>query len=223
MNRLNIFKLEDGIIVIDKVELRADPEFRPILERLLKIPGDHDGKKKFGNFKLLHYIKLVADMFSWINQSGYNDKEIHAQAVKESGLDDKYKPDAGIIAAINKYRKIQEDMYPSLGTLTVALRGLRTTRKILDRMTSNMESKLELLDKKKAEAEARGETMNIADEQIIIDQLIKQIEDLNKMSITIPKTLDALEKIEDRLKRESAGDTVARGGKSIGNRADPKS
>lgn len=219
---MGLFRIENDILVIDKNETRATSEFRTILERDKGSKGDVDGRKKYRAFKEFYYIYLIADFESYINLGGYNDKEKHKLAVAESGLEDDFKPDAEIKAAITKYSKIQLDMLPALSTLSTILKGLKVADKISQSIIDNMENVMEAQAIKKQAAIGTGEPLSAGDDLVIAQNLVGQLNQLMEISTKIPKTIETLEKIEDRLAKAKSGVSLGRGGKEIGNRADPK-
>lgn len=220
-SNISLYKFESGVVNIDNDYIMNIPEFKIINRRLIKSLGDADGRKKFENEKHLMYIEMVANLFSYPNQGGYTEKEIHKAACTEAGLDISFKPDKEILAAIDKFREIQLACLPTLESVNTSIRGLRLSTVITKTIIGNIEKKLEKYNQTVEETLSRNETPNIADEQILIDSFIDQLEKMNKIAITIPKTQEVLEKLEEKLLKESKGAVAGRGGKSIGNRADP--
>ena len=220
MNPADIFKVEGHLLVLDQEYIRGIPEYKVILQRKITDKGDADGRKKLEHWKLFMYIKMMADKFVYC--SPYSDKDKHEAACKESGLDLKYKPDDEVKAAIEKFKEIQIALLPVLELIDTVLASLRIANKTCKLLTSNMQKSIEAYEEKVAIAESTGETSNIADSMILVNGLIEQLDKVNKIAINIPKLQSNLEDLRDRLLKQSAGDTVARGGQSIGNRADPK-
>lgn len=223
MRKSDIFIVDDNHqLVFDKEYLRGIPEFKTLLERKMTKEGDFDGRKKLMHWQVFMYIKIVADRFSYPNQGGYNDDEVHKAAIKESKLDPGFKPDKDVLAAIEKFREIQDILLPTLSTISTVLKGIRSADVIAQILLKSINDQIKLYEKKIEDAAQKGESINLADQVLIVDGLIKQLNSVQKMAETIPKTQDTLEKLEERLKKETAGDVVGRGGRTIGNRADPK-
>lgn len=219
---MGLFRLENQLLVIDKDEVRAIPEFRVILERDKGSKGDVDGRKKYRAFKEFMYIYFIADYESWTNKGGYNDKEKHNFAVVDADLEPTFKPDAEIKAAIAKYSQTQLAMLPALSTLSTMVKGLKIADKISQNIIENIELSMEAHKEKKRKAAENNEPLNAGDDLVLTQALVNQLEQLMDISNKIPKTIDTLEKIEDRLAKDKSGASVGRGGKEIGNRADPK-
>lgn len=219
---MGLFRLENDMLVIDKDETRAIPEFRAILERDKGSKGDNDGRKKFRAFKEFYYIYLISDLESWINKAGLNDKEKHKNAIKDCGLEETFKPDDEIKAAIAKYQEVQLATLPALSTLSTILKGLKVADKISQSIIENMETVMENHKIKKQASIGEGNPLSAGDDLVVAQNLVSQLNQLMEISIKIPKTIETLEKIEDRLAKDKSGVTLGRGGKEIGNRADPK-
>lgn len=217
---MGLFRLENGLLTIDKDEVRAIPEFKTILERDRGSKGDADGRKKFKAFKEFLYIYWMADLESWIGRGGYTEKEKHKLAVKESELEEDWKADEAIRIAIAKYSSTQLAMLPALDTLNSILTGLRTVDKVSKSIINNIDATIEQHDKAKEAAIKNGEPMKIGDDLVITTNLVAQLKQLLDISNKIPTTIKVLQEIEDRLAKEKSGINLGRGGKKIGNRAD---
>lgn len=216
---MGLFRVENGLLVIDKDEVRAIPEFKTILERDRGSKGDADGRKKFKAFKEFFYIYWMADFESWISRGGYSEKEKHKLAVKEALLEEDWKADIDIKLAIEKYSKTQLEMLPALGTLNTILTGLKAVDKVSKNIINNIDATIEFHEsnrKKKAES---GEPMNVGDDLIMATNLVAQLKQLLDISNKVPTTIKVLQEIEDRLAKEKSGANIGRGGKKIGNRA----
>lgn len=219
---MGFFRLENGILTIDKDEARAIPEFRIILERDKGSEGDNDGRKKRYAFKEFLYIYFVADFGSWIVRAGYNEKEIHKLAIKDSSLEENYKVDLVVKAAIEKYKATQLAMLPALSTLSTMLKGLKLADKVSQSIIDNIENLIDTHSERKQKAKEEGQPLNVGDDLMVAQNLVQQLNQLMEVSNKIPKTIETLEKIEDRLAKDKSGVSLGRGGKEIGNRADPK-
>lgn len=223
MKIADIFTVDGhGNLVLDKEYIRGIPEYKTILERKLPTEGDYDGRKKVANWQLFMYIKIVADRFTYPNMGGFEEKEVHEAAIKEAKLDAKYKPDKEILAAIDKFIQIQDDLLPTLKTVHNVRKGIKMSDKIAQQILLNMESQHELYFRRIKEAEDRGETVNEADQVLLVDKMLAQLTNIQKIAIKMPEIVDSLDALEERLTKETAGDKVARGGRKIGNRAIPK-
>lgn len=217
----DIFTLdEQGNLTIDKDYVRGLPEFKRILERDKGSEGDAQGRKKLRAFSEFMYIKLVGDMFSYLNTSGYSEKEIQKLAIKDSKLEADFKPDIDIIEGIKKYSEVQLLMFPALSTVKTSLRGLRMSDILAQKMINNMEKVMELHEARQTDPNAPP---NIADDLALITNLSSQLDTLINISVKLPKMIDTLESLEQKLATQKSGTQLGRGGRKLGNRAEPKS
>ena len=219
MARHDVFKIEDGLLVIDKDYIRGIPKFSKILQRDKGSEGDFDGRKKEYAFKEFYYIKMVADKFCYPAQAGLNEKETHICAIKEAQLPDTYKPDKEIKECIEKYKEIQDLTTPTLNTIHSLLQGLKVSNVICRNIIKNIESTIELMESDRQRCLENDQPVDLAKVLAMTTTLIQQLEQLNKIGNNIPKTIESLEKLEEKLSKEISGVNISRGGKEIGNRA----
>lgn len=222
MRREDLYTLEGQQLVLNKEYIRGIPQFKCILERPLSSKGDHDGRKKLQHWKIFMYIKITADLFSYPNQAGMNTKDLHKEACRASSLEDNYKPDEEVLAAIAEFRRIQLLMLPVLESISTTLKACRLSTTICNKIMEGMEGSIEVYNKKIENQQKAGEINNVADTILLVNGLIAQLEQVNKIGLSTPKVQETLERLDERLRKESSGETLARGGRKIGNRADPK-
>jgi len=219
---MGLFKVEGGLLVLDKEEIRAISCFRTVLERDKGSEGDHDGRKKYYAFKEFYYIYWVADLFSAGNKGGYSEKEIHKQAIKESRLDDNYKPDKLVKECISYYREEQLSSLPTLAALSNLIKGIRLSEQISQKMINNIQVIIDTGEERRLKQLENNEPIDIAQESIEAQGLIGLLEQLTKIANTIPKTLNTLKDLQEQVTKEQSGSQFVRGGHKKGNRADPK-
>lgn len=212
-----LFKLENNILVIDRDEVRGFKEFRRILERDKGSDGDADGRKKYRAFKEFYYIYYIADYRSTGNLSGDNEKNLHLQGVKYAELEEGFKPDADIKEAIRLYKEIQELEAPSNTLVLKLIKGVKLSEQVVANMILGIEKVLEMNQKELME----NEIPNIAAILGNNTALETQLKSLTSLAIAFPKTLTTLEETRAKLYKEEANNRKARGGREIGNRADP--
>lgn len=217
----DVFTVENDVLVIHKDYVRGIPEFKAILERDKGSKSDADGRKKFRAWKEFMYLYIRASLFSYPNKGGYSEKDCHIAAVKESELEANYKPDAEMKAAIEKYKAIHKDILPTLNTIATILRGLRLADMIAKGIVENIEETIELVNKKKATKE-HDAPVDLLQDIATTSNLISQLDQVLAIGNKLPKTIETLESLENRLKKEVEGQNIARGGHEVGNRADPK-
>lgn len=227
----DIFAVENDILVINKDYCRGLTEYKVILERDRGSDGDSQGRKKIMAFKELLYVKLLGDAFTYINQGGYSEKESHNFACKDARLPNEWKPDEAVKAAIGKYKEMQEMSMPTLSAVKTTRRGLKLSETIAKTIIKNIENTIELYESKINETttfeviggtgEKKQEPVNVLNETAIVNALLTQLDNLTKMATKIPQLQRGLEELEEKLSKERAGTGIGRGGRKIGNRAEP--
>lgn len=218
----DIFTLENGLLVINKDYVRGIPEFKVILEKDRGSEGDADGRKKFMANKKFMYIYIVASMFSYANKAGYNDKQLHEAGIREAKLESNYKPDQEVKEAIVRYREIQIEMFPTLKIINSILVGLRIGENIITSITTSMEATLVMQEDIIAKKRADNEPIDLAQTMATTNGLMDQLTQILKIAKQVPDSVETIKGLEERLKKEMSGTNISRGGKEIGNRADPK-
>lgn len=214
--RTDIFEVDGHNLAIDKDYIRGIPEFKVILDRDKGSKGDNDGRKKYRAYKEFLYIYLRGSMFSYIQNGGYNEKEAHALAFKDSLLEEGWKPDAAIKAALDKFKEIEIASMPVLNSIFTVLKALRLVDVLTQKILQDIESAVELVT-----PGVTDEPVNLAVQMAMHDTLLSKIDQVMAMAKKLPTFVETLEKLDERLKVEQAGSNIIRGGKTKGNRADP--
>lgn len=217
-----MFKVENGILTLDREEVRAIPEFKVVLERDKGSEGDSDGRKKYRAFKEFLYIYYTQDLRSWVNKAGLSSSELHLRAVNESGLPKDFKVDKIIRAACDKYKEIHMETLPTLNLINTLHRGIRLTEKVAKTLVTGIEEYSEQMFKKQSESLEKGEPIDLLVQLKEQQILTQQLEELNKMANKVPDTIKTLEKLMKQHIEELSGSNLLRGGHTKGNRADPK-
>lgn len=218
----DIFTLEHGLLIIDKDYVRGIEEFRRILERDRGSEGDADGRKKFMAFKHFMYMYMTSSPAAYPQKGGYSDKEAHVAAIKESKLETSFKPDKDLKIAIDKYKEIRRELNPASKTISIIVKSLRLSEKICEDICESMEEALDISRTEKKKRKESGEPVNLAAEVITTNQLIEKLDQVRTIANKLPDTIKTLEATEARLVQEEMKEQLGRGGKKIGNRAEPK-
>lgn len=123
---MNLFTYENYQLQLNKPEIELIKEFGELfsLKYNAGVDGDKDGRKRMKAFRAFTYIYLVYDWKS--PYSEYSDKEKIEAALVDSKLDEKDIQDERIVAAIIKYRSLQETR--SLRLLTDAYHAIDELR-----------------------------------------------------------------------------------------------
>lgn len=216
------FIVDGQQIILNKEYLRGIPEFRVILERSYSIPGDANGKKKRYQWQIFMYIELIADLTSYINKAGYSESDAHKEASRASELGESFKPDEEIKAAIEFYKKFQLSCLPSLNSLRTVLRATRVSDTILQGVINNIEKRVEIYQASQLKAIEAGSINNAANDKIVLDSLLSDLKQVKAVAKDMPDVVSNIEKLEAKVRLESAGEVLGRGQRAIGNRANPK-
>ena len=218
---MSIFKIEENLLIIDKDYIRGVPAFRRILERDKGSEKDYIGLKKYRAFKEFFFIFIYKDLSSYPNMGGYNDKECFKIAVKEAGLEEDFKPDNDLKIAIEKYIEIQTIQSITSNTINTILKGLKLSNTISQNLIEDIEYQIELSNKIKKNKIDNNEPANITEALAITKTLISQLDILTDIANNIPKTIDTLQKLEEKVRKEQNNYNTGRGGEEIANSADP--
>lgn len=222
------FKVVNGLLELDKEELRNVAPFKALLERDKGSDGDHDGRKKYKAFKEFYYTWWLVCVRSPGVQGGYNDKELHLQGIKEARLETGWKPDKLVKDCISYYREEQEKLLISSASVINLTKGIRMSDTLCRRMTSNMEKILIEEEEQAVDREERKlkgelvEPVNILEMAARTQALLMQFDQLVKIAEKMPKILDTLTGLKTKLDMEESNSQTVRGGHKKGNRADPK-
>lgn len=220
-----LFKIDDaGDIHYDKAEYKLIPEFYEIMNRLIGVKGDHDGRKKLHNKRELMYIFYMADWTSSNIFAFLPKNEKHEKAVIASRLDNDYEPDEAVTAAINKYKEIQRSYVPTARILFSIQRNLMQTSRYLENLETQNEfyyNELEVLKEKLLHADDDDKLLiasQIASFNKIIAENSQWVMNATKKIQTSLKEMKEMEKI---VREEEAEKKIKKGGESVNDREDP--
>lgn len=112
MIEMPLLKLDVSGLPIYNPEIKTIPVFRKIAERLRKIEGDHDGRKKRQNIKELAFIHLYTSyelLPGKVNNYffKYNDEDRLLILKRDMEFEDSWSIDEDLQLAINLYRERQ--------------------------------------------------------------------------------------------------------------------
>src|ERR1035437_364486 len=191
---MGLFKIsEDNFLILDKDYVRGIPVFRRSLERDRGSIGDRQGIKKAQAFKEFFFIYMFKDLSSYSNMGGYNEKECFKAAIKESGLEDNFKPDSELKLAIEKYVEIQNIQSVTLNTINTILKGLKLSNTISQNLIDDIEYQLELSTNLKKIKKDNNEPNNIIEALAITKTLVEQLDIVTEIANKLPKTVETLQ------------------------------
>ena len=216
--KLKLFTLnpKTRLVDIDKEWISTIKEFREILKRDRGSEGDHDGRMKKQATReftfLYHYCDYGSKFINYSEKDKLHECLINAEL--PTGTD--ISKDELLSKAVMVYKGLQTTA--SIKLLTELKEGVHTSYRVVKKIREPLEAKLDSinLDEVIEQEGANGKTIRIDP----VEQITKRLESLLKISNTLPDTLDAIEKQEERVKLEMADDSTIRGGYNKGVRED---
>lgn len=218
-----IIKVENGVPIFSKEELKATPEFSELITRRKTSKGDSDGRKKVMNNRELLYVKYMADYDT--HHKAFSGKERHERAKHDSGLPNNWKPDEVIEIAINKYKEILLVYSPSIRLLNALEQGMMLSAEAVEgqikqvRVTmdvaTRLSSKLENVSDIEEAQQLMESLMNTS------DSVQAKVKSFMKMVSEFPKMLEQVRALRKQVLHEQSGNRQKRGGHNKGNREDP--
>lgn len=218
----------NGLLELEKEEIRNISVFKAILEADKGSDGDHDGRKKHYAFKEFYYIWWNCYVGSPGILSGYNDKELHLQGIREARLEPTYRPNKLVKDAMAYFKAEQAERLISSTALINLIRGIRLSNEVTKRLIVSMETILEEDRKEEALREVAvsegkiPEPINLVEAAQRTTALLSLLDQLAVLSKKVPIMLAELESLEKKLKVEESGSATVRGGGIKKLRMDPK-
>lgn len=183
---MQLFKEIDHQVVIDP-ELRLIPEFAKVIRR-------DKSRSKLNAIKELAYVYFVYDYKS--PYAIYPEDERKVRVGIDQKLGDNYEPDEVVSAAIEAYKRY--NVTPAVATLVSVREGLLTSSKLIDAMRKRIDAALSNPDD--------------SDIEPIVEHVVKLLD----ISQKLPKSIDSIEQLEERVKRELSNDSRVKGGGQVG-------
>jgi len=181
---MSLFKLEGFQVIVD-------PEIKIILEFSKLIAEDKDRNKKLAT-KWFGYIYHMYDYKSPYQL--YEEKERHIRVCKDVDLPGDFKSSQRMIAAISKYKELQNT--PTVQTLLTTKQALISSEKAINALTQ------------------RIETLLAADEEEVdtVGEAVKNVNKLLDIAEKLPKITNVINDLEEKVKKEQSGESKLRGG-----------
>lgn len=215
---IRLFSYDKGTLTLDVEEIKLHQEFRAIYAaNYNKSVGDVQGLKRYEAYKICTYIYFYHDWRS--PYVDYDDTAKHLKCLKEAGYPNSYKLDIKALAARDKYKELLLEYAPSMN----ALINLRKTLRLLDNTIKVRIEKINELTDKLNSIELDIDDKNTLENYKLYSDLIdNELVRLLPMGERIKKTYNDIEALEDIVRKEGSSSKFARGGKRIGDRADPE-
>ena len=179
---LKFFEEDSNGLVVPSLEIKTIDVFKKIVSRDRGSTGDHDGRKKFKAIKELAYVYWSSTIGSPYNTNYSDDKERMDAIKKEVGLSEKWKPDAVVQAACDKYKELQTTK------LTLFLESVETG---LDNLSSYIKDAD--LTKEIESGSRKGELVHDVNKiRAIVEKMPAMIESYNNMVNKVKKEQEQL-------------------------------
>ena len=184
---LHIFQYnnDNGEVILEKGEILLIREFAALMENKRNIcKEDSTGEKHLRAYREFTYIWLAIDWESFYKD--YSEQERHQEALKDANLSEEEWNDPIFRAACRKYRELQESIR--------SIRMLHSSQKMVDKFIDYFDA---------------------VDPQERDDQSGKpiwKVKDMQSELANLPKVLDELKEVEQRVKKEMEEQSQLRGG-----------
>lgn len=218
-----LFEFNKGSVSLATDSLKVIPEFNYLLTLKYNIrEGDSTGIKRHQATKIFTYIYYMHDIRSPYSSIS-DEKERHIKAAKDSGLGINFKPNNKEKEAIAKFKELSEFVYPEIKLL----KSLKESMEISDRFVTLTNKKmLNFLEKvedtnlndlhDEDQAEAILNTLTI-----VTSSIKEEIKFIMPFIDQIKKGIKSISETEKDLMKQFKEESVAKGGRTIGNRAEP--
>lgn len=212
---------EEGILVVNKPEIRNIKEFKAILTRDKggKVSGDHEGRKKMYAFKELMYIHLYTHPLSIYRD--LPDEVKHLKCIEDTGLSKNWKIDKVIKEAQYRYVKLlnMSALYNSYINANKGVYSLGEDLRFFNTLRDKTRNKIIDKSKELEQTIIDEDTQRLTKE---IDNATNRLMELgNKittLSNSLPVAFETVEKLKQKLLKESEVGGAIYGGGKLNNR-----
>jgi len=184
---MKLFREENFQVVIE-TEARIIPEFKKI------IVNDKDRKKRTA-FKYLSFIYFMCDYRS--PYSIYPEAERKRRLLEDLKIDTAITDD--VKRGMDKYNNLQRT--PTISALKAIKEGLLTSSKVINALNEQIQIALDTVD---------------GDEDKDVGSIMRDVKRLLEVSEQLPKAIDTINSLEEKVKKEEANESKIRGGGTKG-------
>ena len=189
---MRLFREENFQVIVDP-ELRTIPQFKRIITR------DRDRKKRAA-FKELAYIYFVYDYKS--PYFIYPEAERRIRVRKDLELEPGWMEDKEIKEAVAAYISFLDT--PAIKSLIAIREGLLSSAKVIDALRMRIDETL---------ADATDQD---AEDPVDIGSVVKSVTQLIELSEKLPKAIDTISDLEEKVKKEQSNESRIKGGGTKG-------
>lgn len=189
---MRLFREENFQVIVDP-ELRTIPQFKRIITR------DRDRKKRSA-FKELAYIYFVYDYKS--PYFIYPEAERRIRVRKDLELEPGWMEDKEMKEAVATYISFLDT--PAIKSLIAIREGLLSSAKVIDALRMRIDETL---------ADATDQD---AEDPVDIGSVVKSVTQLIELSEKLPKAIDTISDLEEKVKKEQSNESRIKGGGTKG-------
>lgn len=179
---MRLFREESFKVVVD-TELKLIPEFKALLTR----DRTKDKKEALKEFSYIYFIHDHKSPY-YI----YPEDERRLRVSTDTGLGRDYKPDDKVQAAVAKYLELSKT--PTLKSLTSIREGLLTSSRLIDSLRERIDAAL-------ADPDLED-----------IDPVVRSVTRMLEISEKLPKAIENITTLEEKVRKEESNDTRIKGG-----------
>lgn len=179
---MRLFREESFKVVVD-TELKLIPEFKALLTR----DRTKDKKEALKEFSYIYFIHDHKSPY-YI----YPEDERRLRVSTDTGLGKDYKPDDKVQAAVAKYLELSKT--PTLKSLTSIREGLLTSSRLIDSLRERIDAAL-------ADPDLED-----------IDPVVRSVTRMLEISEKLPKAIENITTLEEKVRKEESNDTRIKGG-----------
>jgi len=188
------------VVDLDKEWISTIKEFKKILTRDKGSKGDIDGRKKLQATREFTFIYHYCDYASKFSNYSEDDKLKACQLNADLPDDFDYTKDEDIVAAVKKYRDLQET--PALKMLAEAREGLHSAHKVIRKIRYYLEEELANLDFSNIIEEDEEEGKNKKKKVDPVTKLTVSLQNLMKLTNEVAPALKTIKELEEEVKLE---------------------
>jgi hypothetical protein len=179
---MRLFREEAFKVVVDP-ELKLVPEFKALIARDKTV----DKKNALKEFSFIYFYYDHKSPY-YI----YPEDERHIRVSRDVGLGEDFEPDAKVVAAIDKY--LEFGRTPTIKSLSSIREGLLTSSRLIDSLRERIDAALA--------------DPNLED----IDPVVRSVTRMLEISEKLPKAIDNITVLEEKIKKEESNDARIKGG-----------
>ena len=179
---MRLFREESFKVVVD-TELKLIPEFKALITR----DRTKDKKEALKEFSYIYFCHDHKSPY-YI----YPEDERRLRVSTDTGLGQDYKPDDKVKEAVRKYLELSKT--PTLKSLTSIREGLLTSSRLIDTLRERIDAAL-------ADPDLED-----------IDPVTPSVTRMLEIAEKLPKAIDNISTLEEKVRKEESNDTRIKGG-----------